>query len=102
MANHKEKGSFGRKPASRPSGPRNYSANPERTNGEGKKIFNRNDKSRSAEGGRDRKPYGDSAKGGYAGKSRSERPYNSDRPSNSDRPYSNRSNSDRPYKSDRS
>jgi 23S rRNA pseudouridine2605 synthase len=116
MANHNSKGSFGRKPADRPSGPRSYSAKPERTSGEGKKIFNRNDKSRSSEG-RDRKPYGDApARGGFGNNSRSERPYNADRsfskdrPSNSERPYnadrsyskSRPSNSERPYNAERS
>src|SRR5688572_1422354 len=72
--------------------------------GEGKKIFNRNDKGRSADSrGGDRKPYGDAAKGGYAGKPRTDRPYNSDR-SGSDRPYNKErgASSDRPYSKDRS
>src|SRR5688500_11171681 len=73
--------------------------------GEGEKIFNRNDKGRSAASrGGDRKPYGDAAKGGYAGKPRTDRPYNSDRSgSGSDRPYNTErgASSDRPYSKDR-
>ena len=92
--------SRGGKPARRSTGTDRSSG------GEGKKIFNRNDKGRSSDS-RDRKPYGDSPRGSYSERPRSERPYNADRPFNkerserpynADRPYNKeRSNSDRPY-----
>ncbi|HSI90364.1 MAG TPA: hypothetical protein VK927_04565, partial [Adhaeribacter sp.] len=93
--------SSGDRPARRSAGPKNYSGRPDRSSsGEGKKIFNRNDKSRSTDS-RDRKPYGDSPKGGYGDKPRTDRPYNADR--NSDRPYNREraSGGDRPYNKDR-
>lgn len=72
--------------------------------GEGKKIFNRNDKGRSGDSrGGDRKPYGDSPRGGYNDRPRTDRPYNADR-SGSDRPYNKErgASSDRSFSKDRS
>jgi 23S rRNA pseudouridine2605 synthase len=103
MAYTNSRGGNGGKPARRTTGADRSSG------GEGKKIFNRNDKGRTSDS-RDRKPYGDSPRGGYGDKPRSsDRPYNADRSFNkdrsggSDRPYNKeRSSSDRPYNADRS
>src|SRR5688572_11699708 len=91
MAYNNSRGGAGDRPAKRSFG----SDRP--GSGEGKKIFNRNDKGRSSDN-RDRKPYGDSPRGDFGGKPHSERPYNSDR---SDRPYNKERGADRPYNKDR-
>ena len=86
----------GEKPSRRSNGPERNSG------GEGKKIFNRNDKGRSSDSRGDRKPYGDSPRGSYNDRPRTDRPYNADR-SGSDRPYSkDRSYGDKPFNKDRS
>src|SRR5690606_27168603 len=92
MAYNNSRGGSGDRPAKRSFGSGRASS------GEGKKIFNRNDKGRPTDS-RDRKPYGDSPRGDFGGKPRSERPYNADR---SDRPYNKERGSDRPYNADRS
>ena len=92
MAYNNSRGGSGDRPAKRSFGSDRPSS------GEGKKIFNRNDKGRASDS-RDRKPYGDSPRGDYGGKPRSERPYNAER---SDRPYNKERGSDRPYNADRS
>ncbi|WP_225307136.1 pseudouridine synthase [Adhaeribacter soli] len=97
MAYNNSRGGSGERPARRTTGSDRSSS------GEGKKIFNRNDKGRSSDS-RDRKPYGDSPRGGYGDKPRSsDRPYNKERGASSDRPYSkDRSYGDKPFSKDRS